>query len=319
MSSLNIAEEMGVALPERAETTTHSTRPFLWSLRRELWDNPSIVVAPAVVGLLLVIATFVAAVRFTDPILLRLGEKNLDLTTVAFVPFTPVPIFLGITMVLVAAFYSLDALLGERQDRSILFWKSLPVSDSLTVLSKMAVPIVILPIITFVVAIATDILIFVIETIALLVHHAPVVSAWAGIPVLSLLAFMAYSAIVVTLWYAPIYAWFLLVSAWVRRIPLIAAVAPFILLPFFEKIAFQTNHVRDFIADRIGGVFTVAFLHKYTEHSHHHSLVAYNGLPLNDLLTPGHFLAAPGLWGGLLFAALALFLIIRLRRSSGPI
>jgi ABC-2 type transport system permease protein len=320
MSSLNIAEEMGVALPERSDAaTTHPTRPFLWSILRELWDNPSIVVAPAAVGLLLVIATLVAAVRFTGPLLLKLGEKNLALSTVAIAPFLPVPMFLGITMVLVAAFYSLDALLGERQDRSILFWKSLPVSDSLTVLSKMAVPIVILPIVTFVVAIATDILIFVIETIALLVHHAPVVSSWAGIPVVSILALMAYAAVVVTLWYAPIYAWFLLVSAWVRRIPLITAVAPFILLPFFEKIAFHTDYVRNFIGDRIGGVFTVAFLHQYTEHSHNHAVVGYNGVPLNSLLTPGHFLATPGLWGGLLFAALALFLIIRLRRSSGPI
>jgi ABC-2 type transport system permease protein len=272
-----------------------------------------------VVGLLLVIAALIAAVRFTDPILLNLGEKDIDLAAVAIVPFFPVAIFLGITMVLVAAFYSLDALLGERQDRSILFWKSLPVSDSVTVLSKMAVPILVLPIVTFVVAIATDILIFVIETIALLAHHAPVVSAWTGIPVVSLLALMAYAAVVVTLWYAPIYAWFLLVSAWVRRIPLIMAVAPFILLPFFEKIAFHTHYVVDFISNRINGVFTVAFLNKYTEHSHGRALTAHSPIPLNTLWTPGHFLAAPGLWGGLIFTALALFLIIRIRRSSGPI
>ena len=85
MSSLNIAEEMGVTLPERATTTTHATQPFLWSIRRELWENPSIVVAPAAVASLLVIATLVAAVRFTGPLLLKLAEKNLALSTVAIV------------------------------------------------------------------------------------------------------------------------------------------------------------------------------------------------------------------------------------------
>jgi len=320
MSSLNIAEEMGVTLPERAATTTHPTRTFLWSVRRELWENPSIVVAPAAVASLLVIATLVAAVRFTGPLLLKLAEKNLALSTVAIAPFLPVPMFLGIAMVLVAIFYSLDALLSERQDRSILFWKSLPVSDSVTVLSKMAVPIVILPVITFILAIATDILIFLIETFALLAHHASVVSAWAGIPVLSLLGLMSYAAIVVTLWYAPIYAWFLLVSAWARRMPLVWAVMPFFVLAFFERIAFQTHYVRDFIGDRIGGFMPVAFTSGYMTDSHNHALVAYRGgSPLGTLCTPGHFLATPALWLGLLFAALALILIIRLRRSSGPI
>jgi hypothetical protein len=77
--------------------------------------------------------------------------------------------------------------------------------------------------------------------------------------------------------------------------------------------------VPDFIKNRVAGVFAVAFLHKSTEQSHHHALVAHTAVPLNDLLTPGHFLTTPGLWGGLLFATLALILIIRLRRSSGPI
>ena len=68
------------------------------------------------------------------------------------------------------------------------------------------------------------------------------------------------------------------------------------------------------------GVFPAAFKGKYTAYSHNHALTAYStNEPLGALWTPGHFLATPALWGGLLFAALALILIIRLRRSSGPI
>ncbi len=53
------------------------------------------------------------------------------------------------TVFIVGVFYCLDALHGERRDRSILFWKSLPVSDLTTVLSKITIPLVILPLIAF--------------------------------------------------------------------------------------------------------------------------------------------------------------------------
>jgi ABC-2 type transport system permease protein len=311
MSAVNIAEELNIAAPERAAATaTHATHPFLWSIRRELWESRSILGAPLAVACILVLATLVAAVRFTGPVLLKLGQQNLAPSSLAAALLLPVPIFLGITMVLVAALYSLDALLSERRDRSILFWKSLPVSDTVTVLSKMAVPIIILPAVTFTVTIATDIVFFVIETIALLAHHASVGSAWVGISVLSQLGLTAYSLVVVTLWYAPIYVWCLLVSAWARRAPLVWAVIPFFLLAFFEKIASHTHHVRNFISNRFAGVFLVAFSNRHGLFNDENSHVA---------LTPRHFLATPALWGGLLFAALALILIIRLRRSSDPI
>jgi ABC-2 type transport system permease protein len=312
MSAVNIAEEMNIAVPERADATpTHPTQPLLWSIRRELWESPSIIGAPTAIALLLILAILFAAVRFGGPTVLQLGHSRGPISTVAILPLIPVPVLLGVTMVLVAIFYSLDGLLSERRDRSILFWKSLPVSDTTAVLSKMAVPIVILPVVTFILAIASQIAVFAIESAVLLAHHASLDLAWVGIPVLPLLGLMAYTLVAVTLWYAPVYAWFLLVSAWARRIALIWAVMPFFLLAFFERIAFHTHHVRDFISNRIVGVFLVAFANNSRRHIQNQNF----GVDW----TPGHFLAAPALWGGLLFTALALILIIRLRRSSDPI
>ena len=60
------------------------------------------------------------------------------------------------TALLVGIFYSLDALYGERRDRSIFFWKSLPVSDLITVLSKLAIPLVIVPMLSFAITVATQ-------------------------------------------------------------------------------------------------------------------------------------------------------------------
>ncbi|HXS14050.1 MAG TPA: hypothetical protein VN734_15215 [Acidobacteriaceae bacterium] len=321
MSSLNIAEEMGVVAPERTATATHLTRPFLWSLRRELWENPTIIGAPIVIASIAILTILFTLLRATGPFLIQLNGRNIEPSSIGVLPLLPVPFVLGVTMLGVAIFYSLDALLSERQDRTILFWKSLPVSDTTTVLSKVAIPMLVLPVVTFVLAVVSEVAIFIIETLALLTHHASVSSAWASIPVLSLFGLMAYTLVVVTLWYAPIYAWCLLVSAWARRAPLLWAVIPFFVLAFFEKIAFRTHHVIDFIKNRFAGVFPAAFTSGYMTDGHNHDLVAYSGgSPLSSAIwTPGHFLATPALWLGLLFTALALFLIIRLRRSSGPI
>ena len=69
----------------------------------------------------------------------------------------------------VGVFYCLDALHGERRDRSILFWKSLPVSDLTTVLSKASIPLVILPLITFAIVIATQLIMLLLSSAAMLI------------------------------------------------------------------------------------------------------------------------------------------------------
>jgi ABC-2 type transport system permease protein len=311
MSAVNIAEEMNVAVPERAEaTTTHATRPFLWSIRRELWENPSIVVAPVAVACVIVVATLVADVRLPGDMLWLEPARNSP-SSIVVLPLVAIAVFLGITMVGVAIFYSLDALHSERRDRSILFWKSLPISDGVTVFSKVAVPMTLLPLAAFAIAFAAQIIVFLIGNLALLAHRAPVHPQQTAHMWISLLGATAYSFVVVTLWYAPVYAWLLLVSAWARRAALVWAVVPFFVIAIFERLAFHSRHVVDLLRYRFDGVFLTACSHG----------LIVNG-PNKNLqfgYTPLSFLASPSLWGGLLFAALALILIIRLRRSSDPI
>ena len=52
-----------------------------------------------------------------------------------------------VAMFVVAVFYALSCLFNERQDDSVLFWRSLPISDSLTVASKLLVAVVVIPVI----------------------------------------------------------------------------------------------------------------------------------------------------------------------------
>jgi ABC-2 type transport system permease protein len=207
------------------------------------------------------------------------------------------------TAVVVGAFYCVDALFSERRDRSILFWKSLPVSDFTTVLSKAAIPLVVLPLVAFAASAAT-------QTLMLIL---PVRSAgamqWTAPPLLEMWLVMVYGLAVHALWHAPLYGWLLMVSAWARRTPLLWAVLPPLALGVFERIVFQTSHFAALVRYRVAGAMTVAFD------------VKPKGGPIIRLaqLDPLGFLTSPGLWVGLLFAAAFLAAAVRLRRRGEPI
>src|ERR1700739_836799 len=139
------------------------TRPLYWSIRRELWEYRSIYIAPLAV----------AAVAFFGFLIATMGRafSTSDLAVRQAVLQEPYEFASGLIMVtamLVAIVYSLDTLYAERRDRSILFWKSLPVSDLTTVLSKITIPIVILPLVGFIVALATQFIMLMLSSVAFL-------------------------------------------------------------------------------------------------------------------------------------------------------
>src|SRR5262252_1242863 len=130
-------------------------QPFYWSVRRELWENRSIYVAPILVAIVVLFGFLVSTIGLPDrrQEVLMLGAAKAR--AAIEVPYNMAAIMLILTAFVVGVFYCLDALYGERRDRSILFWKSLPVSDRTTLLSKATIPLVILPLVTFAIVIAT--------------------------------------------------------------------------------------------------------------------------------------------------------------------
>ena len=134
------------------------TRPFYWSVRRELWENRSIYLAPLIVaGVVLfgfVISAFGLPRRRRDALLLDPAQQRAAIEK----PYDVAAMMIMFTAFIVGVFYCLDALHGERRDRSILFWKSLPVSDLTTVLSKAIIPLVVLPLLTFAIIVATQLI-----------------------------------------------------------------------------------------------------------------------------------------------------------------
>jgi len=215
-------------------------------------------------------------------------------------------LMMGLALI-VTVFYCLDALYGERRDRSILFWKSLPVSDRTTVLAKAGIPLVILPLLTFVTTLITQLLMLLWSTVVLL-PSGLAATTWTRVPWLQNSLVLLYSLIAIALWHAPIYGWMLLVSAWARRAALLWAVLPLLAIGFLEKLAFNSRHFALMLRGRLIGFVNQAF-----------AIKPHGTIDSLSQLTPGRFLSAPGLWIGLIFAAAFLAAAVRLRRYREPI
>ena len=213
------------------------------------------------------------------------------------------------TVFIVGVFYCLDALYGERRDRSTLFWKSLPVSDLTTVLSKVSIPLVILPLVTFVIIVATHFVMLLWSSVVLLTSGLAG-TTWTRFNILEQSLILLYSLIALALWHAPIYGWLLLISGWARRATFLWAVLPLLAITIFETITFHTTHFIRMLGNRLTGFAAEAFDFQGQHNPDIHSL---------SQLTPGRYLSTPDLWIGLAVAAAFIFAAVRLRRYRGPI
>jgi len=224
--------------------------------------------------------------------------------------FTLAPAPIMLATFIVGFFYCLDALYGERRDRSILFWKSLPVSDRTTVLAKAGIPLVVLPLIAYALSVAAQIALLVLGTMALLGSGQNPATWWGEIRFFQGLLIMFYGLTVHALWFAPVYGWLLLISAWARRSPILWAVLPPLAVAAVERIVFNTSSFVRMLGYRVTGAMVEAF-----------ALRPKGGGNIDRLsqLDPGKFLSAPGLWVGLVLAALFLVAAVRLRRNREPI
>src|SRR5437762_10614438 len=215
-------------------------RPLCWSVWRELWENRSIYIAPLSVAVVVLfgfmISTYGMPERRRGVLLMDLAKQR----TLISEPYDVAAMMLIFTVFIVGVFYCLDALHGERRDRSILFWKSLPVSDLTTVLSKVAVPLVVLPLLSFAIIVVTQFIMLLIST-AVLLPRGLAATTWANFNLFQQSLILLYGLVAIALWHAPIYGWALLVSGWVRRATFLWAILPLLAISFFEKITFNTS------------------------------------------------------------------------------
>ena len=285
-------------------------RPMYWSVRRELWENRSIYIAPLVIEAAVLFGFLISLITLPRRMHAILALEPGKQRATVIMPFNVAAGLVVVTAFIVGVFYCLDALHGERRDRSILFWKSLPVSDRTTVLSKASIPLVVLPLYIFAMIVAAQLIMLILSTVVLLGSASGLAMLWTHVKFVQSTLALLYALIAIALWHAPIYGWLLLVSAWARRATFLWAVLPFIAISMLEKMAFNTSHFGSLLQYRLVGWFTQAFIP-----------MAHGSVPLDPLtaLTPGKFLGTPGLWFGLVFAAIFIAATVRLRRYREPI
>jgi ABC-2 type transport system permease protein len=266
-------------------------------VRRELWEHRGMWIAPLAAAVFLIGMSVFGGVnlqRHTGDIEFQNfgpGMKIVQGTTFAVGAL----ISLMVSMAVVG--YLLDCLYAERKDRSILFWRSLPVSDRDTVLSKFLVAMLVMPLFGWLLAAVTHAICSAI-LLAVLPSDlgAPLLRAWSSGGWLQAHAQLLYLLLLTQLWYAPVASWLLLASAVARRSPFIYAFVPLIAVVAVEGIVFGSSVVRDFLIQRLSLPFPFG----------RHVLL--------DDLDGAVLLANPQLWIGVAAAALMVAVAIRLRR-----
>jgi ABC-2 type transport system permease protein len=289
-------------------------KALLTEIRREFWEHRALWIVPVVIA-----AVMLLAAALFGRIRLELGAANIqyhgpnperlpELLALGWA----LPFYLAATIQ--ATGYLIDCLYSERRDRSILFWRSMPVSDASTVLVKLLTGLVLVPLGAFLIGAAVSLAGSAI--LALRNHDAVLngqhVAFWNMLSWLRIEGIVFYGLVAALLWYAPFAAYLMLASVWARRSPYIWAVAPPLLLLILEHMIFGTNYVGRIL----GGGFH-ELLHLAYRQDEHGAFDAGGGQDISltmHVLSPERLFVSPRLWLGLLAAAAMTALTIRVRR-----
>jgi ABC-2 type transport system permease protein len=283
-----------------------------WLIRREFWENRAIWMIPAVFGALLIFAALFGQVSIPK----LASQAEMHQAAQAFQVIEGAMFY--VVMSVYATWYLLDCLYADRKDRSILFWKSLPISDAKTVLSKLLVGMILIPLVYFAAADATALITAFILSIR---ARAAIGSAlWQGEVWWQIQVLWVYCIITTALWYLPIAGWLMLVSAWARRAVMLWAILPPLLLFILERVFFGTHMIGNVLAIRMVGLPAVAFngaKHVWTEGS---GVVDNDGVQVSvwHLINISGFFSSAQTWIGVAvgIALIAGAIQLRMRRSE---
>lgn len=230
-------------------------------IKREIWEHRSIFVTPIAIASIVTLGTL-AMIMFASGYAHELdiaifGAQNLVGDSERKVALTG--FFVGTSWLFVFAlavltvFYCLDSLYAERKDKSILFWRSLPVTDAEAVISKLVTAVIVIPLVAVVAIIATHIVDLIIVSIWVSIKGANAGHLiWGSVPLLDNWLAALITIMASAIWMSPFIGWFLFVSAFTKRSPLLMAFLPLILIPLIEVIFLRTSYFADAVFARHG-------------------------------------------------------------------
>jgi ABC-2 type transport system permease protein len=242
---------------------------FVAQLRRELWEHPALYLAPLVIAVLSVLLIAVMmlpgigadgsvqlVIHGLDPDDRGFAAAGMTGALLAFLPAFLLP------LLVIVSFYLLDCLSAERRDRSILFFKSLPVSDLTTVAAKLVTALLVAPAIALAALLVTQLSALLLASLSMAGVDGGLALLWNPDRLLSIGVFALYVVVAFVLWYAPWLCYLAAVSAWARRATLVWASAPF-LLTIVERAVMGSSLLAQMFSAHIGGFWPSAFRHSF--------------------------------------------------------
>ena len=291
---------------------------FIWLVRREVWEHKAIWVAPAIVIGCLVLLVLTGNVHLGpfgghgNATVFDVVSREMQMKLLVVV-YAGLALVVFMVMGIVAFFYSIDSLYADRRDRSVLFWKSLPLSDVETVLSKFAVAIVVIPLVALAASLVAQLVIAAGGSARLSMGGFPGGLMWEPQALFGGFMVAFLWCVTAILWYSPIVGYLMLASAWAPRGPFLWAVLPPVGLWVLERVVVGSEHIGDFITGRLFGLYRLLGEQSGGEVNR----------PGGDLEKIGNvdlvgslreFYASPDLWLGVGAAALLLAAAIWVRR-----
>jgi ABC-2 type transport system permease protein len=284
-------------------------KTYSWLIRREFWEFRATWLIPAVVGAVLLISALFGRIDMTafDSHLAALNLGTIYLLGLAVLFYAVMSIY--------SSWYLMDCLYNDRRDRSILFWKSLPVSDSQTVLSKLLMGLAVIPLVFMVAADLTSLLMAFVISIRARTFSAVLWNpqTWFQVQVLWL-----YVIATTAIWYLPIAGWLMLVSAWAKRAVMLWTLLPPLVLYLIEKWFLNTHVVQNVLGQRLVGYAAVAYHGNEQWINDNMSETATGPVSVWRFINPAGFFSSLEVWIGLaLGVAMILGTIqLRMRRSE---
>lgn len=329
---------------------------FKWLLKREYWENRGgFLYAPLIAGAISLVMSLIGilfglmamhraaksgglvldnenvSVNGLDLALLtrKLDAENLhDLANGLDLTLLLSSLWPFIVLAFVVFFYCLGALYDDRRDRSILFWKSLPLSDAQTVLSKAISALVVAPVVAVAASIVTMFGFLLIITVVVLAHGGDAMTlVWGPASPMYIVAGHLSWIPVYLLWALPTVGWLLLCSAWAKTKPFLWAV----MLPLFAGIIVSTTHLMSafdmtsgWFWKHIVGRLLLGTLPGSDVFYRYDQIATVTGDRDNLVaaLSPANQIQAltlPGLWIGAAVGVVFIIIAIRLRRRAGEI
>ena len=208
-------------------------------------------------------------------------------------------------------FYLSGTLYDDRKDHSVLFWKSMPISDTETVVAKLLMVMFIAPAIAVVAMFIGQLLFFVIATF---LAWSGGVSAWETLwqpsGLLSGVVLLVVGYILNAFWMLPLFTWVLMISAYANRAPLMWTILVPVLVYILEVIVFGRAYIGAFFRDHVG-FRVLPHINPETEQSDPRPLDSADGL--------FQFVISGELWLGVLVGAVFLVAAVYLRRLNNEI